>query len=340
MKAIKRFNHAHVCPRRETSGGESKRARAHGWKEHCVSEHTLASSLTVQPNLSPLCIAQPNLAKPTWKLIVERPSRASRLLPGHTFRVSSVTAVIGRDRFSDIQLDDPAVARQHLILRGDSNPPTIENLSMNETSFLNEKPLYPGESRVLDDASTIIRIGRTLLRVNKPERSAIAPLLKPRPTQAMVNADPNPFLGIEWVHDRCHVRCKGRLMELFPISARILGLLCGNAASPVHKTELRKLVGPAPQLEQQVTYIRRAFINLVQVGFITQDELREHIRKNSVGAHLKKLDTMSVQDLMRYFIAARRGFGYVLNMATARISVRGEPHYLMLQPGAPSVPLP
>lgn len=274
------------------------------------------------------------------RIVVEQAGGLLGIQPGHTFEVGSTTTIIGRDQRSDVFLDDPAVSHRHLILNQTFGIPILENLSDQVTHILDGAPLLPGDKRALTSGSdTRILLGNILLNLQF-DAPAAALMSEPKPSLATVPTPPTvenaPFLSIEWEHDRCHVRCKGKLVDLFPISARVLGLLCATPGSPVHKTELRKLIGPAPQLEQQVTYIRRAFAGLVKSGAVTKEELQNFIGTNSAGPHVTALASMPLNTLLRYFISAKRGFGYVIHMRSQEISIAGEPHYLMLQPAAPS----
>lgn len=278
-------------------------------------------------------------SKARLRIVVEEPGSLVGIETGHIFELSNDTTIIGRDSRCDICLNDPGVSNRHFILNHTFGVPILENLSDTMTPIVEGSPLKPGDKRTLDRGSnTRLQLGDVLLnlqyKVLKPEPVILAERGFSSIAESNIQPD-RPFLGIEWEHDRCHIRCKGRLVDLFPISARVLGLLCETPGSPVHKSEIRKLIGPAPQLEQQVTYIRRAFGNLVKAGMITEDELRQFIGLSSAGPHLAALQTMPVATLLRYFIAAKRGFGYVIHIAPGHIATTGKPQYLMLQPAAP-----
>ncbi len=275
----------------------------------------------------------------SWRVVVENSGKCTTVRPGQSFVLNSNNAIIGRDPLSDIQLDDPTVSRRHLSVRRDGTMSTIHNLSSKSTSYLNSVPLFPGESTSFSDSNLRIQLGRAIIRLERvPDLGLAGPVMTDEAaTQPFTHAALDPMLSVVWEHDHCHIRCHGRLMDLFPTSARILGLLCETPAEPVHKSELRKLVGPAPQLEQQITYIRRAFASMIDAGVLTVEEIRKQVRENSVGAHLKRLDTMDVPSLLRWFVCAKRGFGYVLHAKSGLVRCSGEPYYLMLQPGAPGV---
>ena len=277
--------------------------------------------------------------KASLRIVVEEPGSLVGIETGHIFELGNDTTIIGRDSRSDICLNDPGVSNRHLILNHTFGIPILENLSESSTPILDGSPLKPGDKRTLDRGShTRLQLGDVLLNLQYKvlQAETTVSTVPSFSSRSGTSIQPDrPFLGIEWEHDRCHVRCKGRLVDLFPISARVLGLLCETPGAPVHKSEIRKLIGPAPQLEQQVTYIRRAFGNLVKAGMITEDELRQFIGLSSAGPHLAALQTMPVATLLRYFIAAKRGFGYVIHIAPAHIATTGQPQYLMLQPAAP-----
>ena len=284
----------------------------------------------------------PSIVAPTganWRVVVENSGTCTTVKRGQSFVLNSSNAIIGRDPLSDIQLDDPTVSRRHLSVRRDGQVATIHNLSSKSTSYLNSVPLFPGESTSFSDSNLRIQLGRAIIRLEPvPDVGIVGEVLMDEATtQPFSHAALDPMLSIVWEHDHCHIRCHGRLMDLFPTSARILGLLCETPAEPVHKSELRKLVGPAPQLEQQITYIRRAFASMIDAGVLSVDEVRKQVRENSVGAHLKRLDTMDVPSLLRWFVCAKRGFGYVLHAQSGLVRCSGVPYYLMLQPGAPGV---
>ena len=178
------------------------------------------------------------------RIVVEEAGSMSGIQTGHIFELGNDTTIIGSDSRSDICLNEPGVSQRHLILNHTFGIPILENLSENVTPVIEGKPLQPGDKRTIDRGSdTRLQLGDVLLNLQYklPQQDAAHCYRRPNSKyrwNPVLQAD-KPFLAIEWEHDRCHVRCKGRLVDLFPISARVLGLLCETPGAPVHKSEIR-----------------------------------------------------------------------------------------------------
>lgn len=284
---------------------------------HCgelVAADATPSRSEVQPTSK---ISEP------FQLIVERASRSSGLNPGQVFEITAPRVVIGRDPRCDIQVNDATVSRRHVQIRQTENGPLLESLSKRSNTYLNKSALAAGDSTTISGSQHYLQLGQILFRLDvdgstEPVHDVLEQREDTLDTTAPISI---PFFSVKWSRNSCHIRCKGKLFNLFPVSARVLGTLLEYPSSPVHIDEIRAIIGDGPQIEQQMTYIRQAFERLVDVNIITHEELRHHIRTNTVGAHLKRLDSMNTKQLLRYFISAKRGYGYMINLQPEVVKV-------------------
>lgn len=251
-----------------------------------------------------------------FQLIVERASQSSGLNVGQVFEITTPNVVIGRDPRCDIHVNDATVSRRHIQIHQTDQGPLIQSLSKRSNTYLNKSALTAGESASIAGSQHYLQLGQILFRLDADDSTEpVCEILEEKQIEPPIPAPSAvPFLSLRWSRNSCHIRCKGKLFNLFPVSARVLGTLLENAGIPVHIDKIRAIIGDGPQIEQQMTYIRQAFEKLVEVNIISQEELRHHIRTNTVGAHLKRLDTMNTKQLLRYFISAKRGYGYMINL--------------------------
>ena len=254
-------------------------------------------------------------ASEPFQLIVERASRSSGLSAGQVFEITTPRVIIGRDPRCDIHINDATVSRRHIQIRQTQQGPLLESLSKRPNTFLDKTALAAGDTTTLSGSQHYLQLGQILFRLDVDGSTEPVHEVLEQPREVSnAAASPLPLLSVKWSHNSCHIRCKGKLFNLFPVSARVLGTLLESPSTPVHIEEIRAIIGDGPQIEQQMTYIRQAFERLVDVNLITHDELRHQIRTNTVGAHLKRLDSMNTKQLLRYFISAKRGYGYTINL--------------------------
>jgi hypothetical protein len=69
-------------------------------------------------------------------------------------------------------------------------------------------------------------------------------------------------------------------------------------------------VGPNTNLEQQISYARKAWRLLIEDGLVEADLIRDRVRR--LSTNVSELDDIDLSSLMRRFIASQRGFGYVI----------------------------
>ena len=117
------------------------------------------------------------------------------------------------------------------------------------------------------------------------------------------------------------MRINGRHVDLFPASAQVLGALCETPGIPVHHMDIEEVVGPGTNLEQQVSYLRRTFRELVDAGTLSSDTIRERVREHASGKTVEGLDDMDIRSLMRRFVASQRGFGYLICLSPADVVI-------------------
>lgn len=69
------------------------------------------------------------------------------------------TITIGRDRINDIVIDDPLASRKHAIIEKIGENFFIKDLKSTNSTYVNNNPLRPGESKKLQPGS-VITIGK------------------------------------------------------------------------------------------------------------------------------------------------------------------------------------
>lgn len=250
-------------------------------------------------------------------LSVVKVREGSELSVGAVFEVNRHRVRIGRGPDMDVRLNDRTVSREHVVLIDEGDRLVLENVSSGGTTFVERAPVPVGERVVLDPHESNVQLGGVLLRLRTTAettafQSALTidgVTLSQAPIPARADA---PLLGLTWDAGRCHVRLNGRLLTLYPAAASLLAALGASPGEPVHRFELEDALGDAGSVEQQVSMLRRAFAEQIEAGVVSLDALRDHVRKHSAGAHIATLDTMDARAVLRHFIAARRGYGYML----------------------------
>lgn len=254
---------------------------------------------------------------------VAKVREGSQLTPGQVFELFAERVLIGRDPVADVRLNDRTVSRQHALVRDEGHGLVLESVTERGSTFVDGEPLGFGEVVALPSPECSVQVGGVLLRVVSVEhttavhsamsleqprvRSQLRPILadaRPTPT--------TPLLELEWDAGRCLVRVNGRLMTLYPAPAKALAALATTPGQPVHRFDLEEALGEEASVEQQISILRRAFAELIASGVLSLDALRARVRVHSSGPHLARLDAMDDREVLRHFIGALRGYGYVL----------------------------
>lgn len=232
--------------------------------------------------------------------------------------------VIGRSFDCDVQLADATVSRVHARLHFVDGRFHLENCSSSGATIVGGRRLAPDERVDLDTAAPSFQIGRVLLGLEMSEDATAnySEVLDERTVQS-AKSETTPFLSLRWESGAVHIRCKGQFMNLYPTSAKLLAALCSACPNPVPSFELQDAIGETASIEQQVSYIRKAFERLLESGTLSTRELCQHIARHNANLNRDELSTESVRQLLRRFIAARRGFGYMLLLSGDEVAFDG-----------------
>lgn len=242
---------------------------------------------------------------------VEKTREGSPVAVGSLWDTVASAIVIGRDASADFRLNDSTVSRRHIRLTVAGDTIELENLSSKGAAFVDETRLGPGETTQVTSESFHLQVGRVLLRVESGASTAAfderMSLIAPPAVKAALAG---PLVTCRWDAGRCHILVNGRLIEMFPAAAQLFAALCETPGRPVHHMDLQESVGPNTNLEQQISYARKAWRELIDVGLVDADLIRDRVKRLSTNT--TKIDTLDTAGLMRRFIASQRGFGYVV----------------------------
>lgn len=250
----------------------------------------------------------------------------SKLSVGQVFEVHLERVVIGRDASADVRLNDRTVSRQHVAIVDEGLRLCLENLSERGATFVNRERIAHGQQVRFEPDDVHLQVGGVLLRVRSTAETTAfqsamsvddvdgvdAPLAPAADASSPAITPPGAFLDLTWDAGHCHVRMDGRMLSAYPATAAVLAALCATPGEPVHRFDLEEALGDGGNLEQQVSLIRRQFADQIDAGVLSADRIRGFVRTHSTGPHLARLDEMDTRELLRHFIAARRGYGYVL----------------------------
>ncbi|MFT6395352.1 MAG: hypothetical protein ACJAYU_000094 [Bradymonadia bacterium] len=242
---------------------------------------------------------------------VEKTREGSPVAVGSLWDTVASTIVIGRDTSADFRLNDSTVSRRHIRLTVDDDTIALENLSSKGAAFVDQTRLDPGGSTQIESESFHLQIGRVLLRVEFGAATAafddpMSLVASPAVKAAMTG----PFVTCRWDAGRCHILVNGALIEMFPAAAQLFAALCETPGRPVHHMDLQETVGPNTNLEQQISYARKAWRELIDAGLVDAELIRDRVKR--LSSNTTDIDTLDTAGLMRRFIASQRGFGYVL----------------------------
>lgn len=242
---------------------------------------------------------------------VEKTREGSPVAVGSLWDTVASTIVIGRDTSADFRLNDSTVSRRHVRLSVTGESIELENLSSTGAAFVDQTRLDPGKTMQVAGESFHLQVGRVLLRVESgASTAAFDERMSLVASPAIKSAVTGPFVTCRWDAGRCHILVNGKLIEMFPAAAQLFAALCETPGRPVHHMDLQESVGPNTNLEQQISYARKAWRELIDTGLVDAEHIRDRVKH--LSSNTAKLDTLDTAGLMRRFIASQRGFGYVV----------------------------
>lgn len=254
---------------------------------------------------------------------VEKTRDGSSVPVGATWDTVAETVTVGRDPGVDLRLNDTTVSREHVRLISQPDAVVVENLSARSASFVNGHKLEAGERRRIDAASFHLQLGRVLVRVDAGAATtsfdeAISIVDRPELLElagghAWADAgagDTLPLIAARWDAGQAHIRVLGRELEIFPTAAILLATLCETPGEPVHHSDLQHAVGSSANLDQQVSYVRKAFRDLVDAGVLSAARIRRCVLRHTAGVTEVELHALDSAELMRRFVSSKRGFGF------------------------------
>lgn len=238
----------------------------------------------------------------------------SALAVGAVFETYQRRALIGRGADADVRLNDRTVSRAHAEVVDTGDALVLRNLTRRGATFVERRPLEADEETTLAAEEAHVQIGGVLLRVRSTARTTAfqQALSIDGDTPWDDESGSEPLLRLTWDAGRCHVRLNGRILSLYPAAASVLAALAATPGEPVHRFDLEDALAESGSVEQQISMLRRALADEVTAGHLSLDALRGFVRTHSSGAHIATLDTMDARAVLRHFIAAKRGYGYVL----------------------------
>ena len=266
----------------------------------------------------------PRLTSRHLVLSVVKVREGSGLTPGQVFELHQERILLGRDAEADVRLNDRTVSRQHAVLLNEGGELRLENVSARGATFVERRRIAFGETVRLDASQANVQLGGVLLRVrSNAETTAFQEAMSfDESTELTEDGAPSePLLRIVWDAGRCHVRLAGKMLAIYPAAARVLAALCATPGEPVHRFDLEEALDDGGSLEQQVSLLRRLLADEVEAGTLPLDVLRAHVRKHLSGAQASGLEAMDAREVLRRFIGARRGYGYVLCLDPSQVVV-------------------
>ena len=242
---------------------------------------------------------------------VEKTREGSPVAIGSVWDTVASEIVIGREPSADFRLDDSTVSRRHVKLTVAGEMIQVENLSSGGAAFVNKTRLDPGQTTEIVDESFHLQIGRILLRVaSGTSTAAFNEAMSLLVSAKAVKETSGPFVTCRWDAGRCHIIVNGKLIEMYPAASLLFAALCETPGRPVHHMDLRDSVGPNTNLEQQISYARKAWRQMIEDELVDADVIRDRVRR--LSTNVTNLDELDLAGLMRRFIASQRGFGYVV----------------------------
>lgn len=239
-------------------------------------------------------------------LVLVRAPDGSPLKVGTTLRLFA-GAEVGRDPSTSLLLADQSVSRRHVCVHGGPQGLEVENVSSNNGLFLDGVSVPPGARRALGTARRI-QIGGLLFEVH--DDASTRPVNQPL-TLTSTPATTGPLFRIVTDGDACTVQLRGHHLDVSANAARALRALARAPGQVVHEWDIQTEVGNRSNVAQLMSSIRRAFKAALAQKQLSEDEVRLHLEAARVGTDLESVANLSGAALLRRYLWARRGHGYV-----------------------------
>ena len=248
------------------------------------------------------------------------------------------------------ELQDRSISRKHA--RVDYDPSTerwwIENISGHNGLFVDGSEVAPGRRHLLPEEMCHLQLGSVIfelkwLQETRPFTSALVPPDRAshgrvtKPVEATeefssLSVVPEPAEsseGAAWFElsrdgDCCTVHCKGRLLTMKPSCALALYALCTKPGEVMHSWDVLDVMGGEYDLAQAISGVRRELRDLLELGWLTRDEIMGELLRASAQWQREDLIALDDSGLLRKFLMSRRGHGYVLMLGAEKISLQDE----------------
>ena len=256
---------------------------------------------------------------------VERAPEAGAVRVGDVFEVTGDEIVLGRSESADVTLGDSSVSTHHVTLRALETGFVLHNASARGSTWVDQRALAPDEQvDVLESAW--IQLGRLLLHVSRAVQTTPISTMYSLPSAPSEPGEhaPDVFLSVD-LGLHASVRVMGREQQLFPMALRMLWRLAEDAGEVVGHGALKDALSPTASagglnVAQNVTYIRDMFEKALDLGELTEDELREELEVTLGPARVAPMER---RELLRALVQNVRGRGYRLNLSPKQVDVRG-----------------
>jgi len=239
-------------------------------------------------------------------LVLVRAPDGSPLRIGTTLRLFAGVE-LGRDPAVTILLGDQSVSRRHVRVHGGPRGLEVENVTRNNGLFLDGDAVAPGTRRLLDGVARI-QIGGLLFEVHAD--AATRPVNEPL-TLGVAPSPAGPLFRIVTDGDACTVQLRGHHLDVSANAARALRAMARTPGQVVHEWDIQTEVGSRYNVAQLMSSIRRALKGAIAQKQLHEDEVRAHLEAVRVGTDLESVATLAGAALLRRYVWARRGHGYI-----------------------------
>jgi len=238
-------------------------------------------------------------------LVLVRVPEGSGLKVGTTLRLFA-GAVVGRDHGATLQLNDPSVSRRHVGIHEGAQGLEVENLTSNNGLFLDGDAVDHGSRRPMADIKRV-QIGGLLFEVY--DDAATRPVNEPL-TVEPASAE-GALFRIVTDGDACTVQLRGHHLDVSVNAARALRAMAQTPGQVTHEWDIQTEVGGRCNVAQLMSSIRRSLKAAIAQGQLTEGEIRCHLESSRIGTALDSVANLSGAALLRRYVWARRGHGYV-----------------------------
>jgi len=227
------------------------------------------------------------------------------------------TTTIGRAVGADIVIADKTVSRSHCAITWEGSAWTVANVSSSNGLFVNDTALLPGTQATVA-AIDKLQVGGVVMRPSDFESTDnVLARLSTATTQA-VSVD-GPLFVFDVDASTCAVSCRGRLMTLAPLPSLAFWVLCQQPGKVVHQWDILDVVGEGTDLARVMSELRSGVSRVLDEERVLPIELERRVTAVHGDEALKSGDR---KELLRRFVHARRGHGYLVCMAPTDVEIR------------------